>query len=113
MSHTSPQLGPLKQLLEPILLLDSHYTILDLNQTACNLLQTSKEAFVGETFPFDLRLNQGLEVELPDASDELISYSVQAQAFVLGEQHGILVRFFKSTFVKTNSKSEIPTTCQL
>ena len=106
MSHTSPQLGPFEQLLEPILLLDSHYKILDLNQTACNLLQTSKEAFVGETFPFDLRLNQGLEVELPDASDELISYSVQAQAFVLGEQHGILVRFFKSTLVKTNSKSE-------
>jgi signal transduction histidine kinase len=106
MSHTSPQLGPLEQLLEPLLLLDKHYTILDLNQTACNLLQTSKEAFIDETFPFDLRLNEGLEVEIPDSNAELISYTILAQAYILGGQDCLLVRFFQSTWLLSNSELE-------
>lgn len=96
MSHPSTQLGHLAQLLEPVLLLDKDYTILDLNQTACNLLQTSKEAFIGEIFPFDLRLNQGLEVELPDTCGQLLLYTVQAQPFAGSETDCILVRFFRS-----------------
>ena len=105
MSNLNTQLGPLSQLLEPILLLDKEYTILDLNETACNLLQTSKEAFIGETFPFDLRLDQGLEVELPSAEEQLNLYIVQSQSFSSNKEDCILVRFFKAPNKEANLKN--------
>lgn len=104
MSHASTQLGALAQLKEPILLLDIEYTIVDLNRTACTLLQTSKEAFIGETFPFDLQLNQGLEVEIPEDTGQLIPYIVHAQPFVCGQQDCILVRFLQSPPRESNPK---------
>lgn len=104
MSHASTQLGALAQLKEPILLLDTDYTVIELNQTACTLLQTSKEAFIGEIFPFDLQLNQGLEVELPEETGQLVSYIANAQPFVCSQQEFILVRFFQSSPRESNPK---------
>ena len=104
MSHASTELGALAQLKEPILLLDMEYSVVDLNQSACTLLQTSKEAFMGETFPFDLQLNQGLEVEFPEDTGQLIPYIVHAQPFVCGQQDCILVRFLQTPPRKSNPK---------
>jgi signal transduction histidine kinase/CheY-like chemotaxis protein len=104
MSHASTQLGALAQLKEPILLLDTDYTVVDLNHSACTLLQTSKEAFMGETFPFDLQVNEGLEVEFPDDTGQLIPYIVHAQPFVCGQQDCILVRFLQTPPRKSNPK---------